>query len=339
MTAPSAEVGTASPWSELRRYERAQAEGTAEEFSFDDLLDVVNPLQHIPVVSTVYRELTGDQIGTPARVLGGGLYGGAAGVAGSVANAMLEEASGRDVGGHVMAAVGLGDEDPPAEPGVQTAQATGRADPAARASAGATAAADTTGTAAAGADGADSAAAAAVAGGTASQASQASAAGADAPLTGAAALQALARDLGGGGTQTAAAPAAGREDAASRDASGRTPPSEFMPIAEQHRMSGYGQRRSAEVLRASADPLARHRGERTPDPQAATRDPGPATARPERTAAAASDGTTGGPAAADSTAAAPQAGAAHASQLATPGDFAERMRMALEKYEAMRRRQ
>ena len=30
--------------------------------SFSDVLDIVNPLQHMPVVSTVYRMITGDHI-------------------------------------------------------------------------------------------------------------------------------------------------------------------------------------------------------------------------------------------------------------------------------------
>ena len=32
-------------------------------FSFHDLLDTINPLQHLPVVSTIYRAITGDRPG------------------------------------------------------------------------------------------------------------------------------------------------------------------------------------------------------------------------------------------------------------------------------------
>ena len=32
-------------------------------FTLGDFLDIINPLQHIPVVSTVYRAITGDKIG------------------------------------------------------------------------------------------------------------------------------------------------------------------------------------------------------------------------------------------------------------------------------------
>ncbi|MGH6939664.1 hypothetical protein [Hypericibacter sp.] len=51
--------------------------------TFDDVIDVVNPLQHIPVVSTVYRWLTGDTISPAAELAGGALYGGAIGFAAS----------------------------------------------------------------------------------------------------------------------------------------------------------------------------------------------------------------------------------------------------------------
>ena len=41
-----------------------------EGISFSDVLDIVNPLHHIPVVSTVYRMITGDEIGMGARMAG-----------------------------------------------------------------------------------------------------------------------------------------------------------------------------------------------------------------------------------------------------------------------------
>lgn len=78
------------------------------EFSFLDLLDVVNPLQHIPIVSTLYREISGDTIGNPARIAGGFLFGGVIGLAGSVANAIVDETTGKDVGDHLVGLVGGG---------------------------------------------------------------------------------------------------------------------------------------------------------------------------------------------------------------------------------------
>ncbi|MAN60356.1 MAG: hypothetical protein CMI60_00285 [Parvibaculum sp.] len=86
-------------------------EGTGKEtpvetdddgFSFDDFLDMINPLQHLPIVSTLYREMTGDQMEPAARIVGGAIYGGPIGAGISVAEAVLEQVTGDDLGGHVM---------------------------------------------------------------------------------------------------------------------------------------------------------------------------------------------------------------------------------------------
>ncbi len=75
-----------------------------EALGFFDLLDIVNPLQHIPVVSTVYRQVTGDEISAPARVLGGALFLGPIGFITSAFNAAVDAVSGSDVGETVWAA-------------------------------------------------------------------------------------------------------------------------------------------------------------------------------------------------------------------------------------------
>ncbi len=76
----------------------------------ENLLDIINPLQHIPGVSTIYRAITGDEISAPARLIGGALFGGPIGVASATANMLLEEASGNDLAGHALAFIGgLGD--------------------------------------------------------------------------------------------------------------------------------------------------------------------------------------------------------------------------------------
>jgi len=72
-------------------------------FGFLDLIDVINPLQHIPLVGTLYREFTGDEIGALPRIAGSTLFFGPIGAAVSGANVVLETASGKDVGDHVMA--------------------------------------------------------------------------------------------------------------------------------------------------------------------------------------------------------------------------------------------
>lgn len=77
----------------------------AEPFGFFDLLDMVNPLQHIPIVSTLYRNITGDEIKPVARIIGGTVFGGPAGGAMSLANVIIEEETGKDITGNVIALV------------------------------------------------------------------------------------------------------------------------------------------------------------------------------------------------------------------------------------------
>ena len=79
-------------------------------FSFWDLVDIVNPLQHIPVISTIYRKITGDALDPLPRLSGGALFGGIAGIVSAVANLVVNEATGRDIGANVFALIenGLG---------------------------------------------------------------------------------------------------------------------------------------------------------------------------------------------------------------------------------------
>ena len=74
----------------------------ADGLSFGDLLDAINPLQHLPIISALYREITGDEIKPTARIVGGALFGGPIGAGFAVAEAVLEEVSGADTGGHIM---------------------------------------------------------------------------------------------------------------------------------------------------------------------------------------------------------------------------------------------
>ncbi len=102
------------------------ADGSARMFgddglTFGDFLDVINPLQHIPVVSAIYRELTGDQIAPAARIAGGALFGGIFGLFAAVANVAVEQQTGSDVGGHVVA---MFDGDAAADGATRLADAT-----------------------------------------------------------------------------------------------------------------------------------------------------------------------------------------------------------------------
>lgn len=74
-------------------------------FGFFDFLDIINPLQHIPILSGLYRKITGDEISPAARLIGGSLFGGPIGFAAALANVVVEDASGTDIGGHIFAMV------------------------------------------------------------------------------------------------------------------------------------------------------------------------------------------------------------------------------------------
>ncbi|MSO55054.1 MAG: hypothetical protein EXQ90_08065 [Rhodospirillales bacterium] len=78
--------------------------------SFGDVLDVINPLQHIPIVSAFYRRITGDEIAMAPRIIGDGLFGGFIGFVASLANIVVEQTTGKDVGEHV-ATLMLGEPD------------------------------------------------------------------------------------------------------------------------------------------------------------------------------------------------------------------------------------
>ncbi|TNE32191.1 MAG: hypothetical protein EP349_02265 [Alphaproteobacteria bacterium] len=67
------------------------------EFSFFDLLDIINPLQHIPIVSSFYRNITGDEIKPAARAIGGFLFGGPLGLAAGIVNGAVADATGKDL--------------------------------------------------------------------------------------------------------------------------------------------------------------------------------------------------------------------------------------------------
>ncbi len=111
LAAPATPVSTAP---DIPNLDGTENFGDDSEFSFYDLLDIVNPLQHIPILGSFYREATGDTIKPVARVVGDVLYGaltGTAVVSGaiSLAGVMLEQYTGVDPMGRVAEAV-LGDK-------------------------------------------------------------------------------------------------------------------------------------------------------------------------------------------------------------------------------------
>ena len=113
------EVGDFDPFIRPRVGEIAAAREEAarrggEDIGFGDFIDLINPLHHLPVIGPLYREITGDEIKPAAQILGGFLYGGPVGLVTSVGHAIAEEATGKDVTGHVMAAL-FGEDDAAAD--------------------------------------------------------------------------------------------------------------------------------------------------------------------------------------------------------------------------------
>ncbi len=74
-----------------------------EGMTLADFFSVINPLQHLPLVGALYREITGDTIKPGARVLGGLLFGGPMGMVGGAFNAGVAHDIGTDPGGALIA--------------------------------------------------------------------------------------------------------------------------------------------------------------------------------------------------------------------------------------------
>jgi hypothetical protein len=113
LTAPtSGKHNMASAAFDALRTNRLQGKAPqGEQLTFSDVLDTLNPLQHIPVVAQIYRHLTGDTISPVARVAGDTLYGGPIGLVTSVADSAISAVSGKDVGEHVFASL-FGEDKP-----------------------------------------------------------------------------------------------------------------------------------------------------------------------------------------------------------------------------------
>ena len=81
---------------------KAGAQSSEWDLSFHNLLDIINPLEHLPVIGTLYRAITGTHIGMPEKIAGDALYGGLWGAVSSVADAAFEKVTGKDFGDTVL---------------------------------------------------------------------------------------------------------------------------------------------------------------------------------------------------------------------------------------------
>src|SRR5205807_2987628 len=75
-----------------------------EGMTFKDALDIINPLQQLPIIGSIYRELTGDTIKPGSRLIVGGIYGlGISGVVSAALSNAIEFDTGKDPGALAVA--------------------------------------------------------------------------------------------------------------------------------------------------------------------------------------------------------------------------------------------
>jgi hypothetical protein len=86
---------------------RSQGTVSPETFNFGDVVDIINPLHHVPIVGMVYRGITDDQIGPTAQIVGGALFGGPVGAVTGTVNAVTKIQTGKDMGDHMLRFAGL----------------------------------------------------------------------------------------------------------------------------------------------------------------------------------------------------------------------------------------
>ena len=84
---------------------KKQAAQTSTGFS--DILEMLNPLQHLPVISHLYRAESGNDIPAIAKIIGAGAFGGVIGAVGSAAVSLIEGLSGEPI---LQMATSLGGE-------------------------------------------------------------------------------------------------------------------------------------------------------------------------------------------------------------------------------------
>ncbi len=84
-----------------------QYEAKDDGFSFDDVIDIINPLQHIPVLSMFYRNVTGDTIKPFANIIGGAIFGGPVGAVSSTINSIVKTETGKDIAENALSLIGF----------------------------------------------------------------------------------------------------------------------------------------------------------------------------------------------------------------------------------------
>jgi hypothetical protein len=75
----------------------------ADGITPSDAIDIVNPLQHLPIIGPLYREFSGDTLDPFSRIAGNTLFFGPFGAAFSSINIAIEGITGKDMGKNIIA--------------------------------------------------------------------------------------------------------------------------------------------------------------------------------------------------------------------------------------------
>jgi hypothetical protein len=105
------EPGTGGDGQPLRFTDTPASVREDARFTFADILDMINPLQHLPILGSVYRYVTGDDIKPTSQLIGGAAFGGFLGAASGVANIVSEAETGKSITENVMAQITGDDAD------------------------------------------------------------------------------------------------------------------------------------------------------------------------------------------------------------------------------------
>ena len=96
-----------APSSEGTRPDLAYTNEKDDGFSFGDVLDIINPLQHLPVIGTIYRKFSGDTLKPFSNIVGGAIFGGPIGAVSSAVNVAVKSGTGKDIAENAFAMVGF----------------------------------------------------------------------------------------------------------------------------------------------------------------------------------------------------------------------------------------
>tara|TARA_R110001592_G_scaffold3525_8_gene19860 strand:- start:25908 stop:26462 length:555 start_codon:yes stop_codon:yes gene_type:complete len=86
-----------SSFAPMQQGEQPISVSKEDRFGIFDLIDMINPLQHIPLLNIAYQRLTGDTIKPISRIIGGTVFGGPAGAATGLMTSVIQDGTGKSL--------------------------------------------------------------------------------------------------------------------------------------------------------------------------------------------------------------------------------------------------